>query len=272
MLVAVLVSGPFEDGFLFHMKIAKLLTFVAVTVFLLSALARHSRAQGTAQPLNPAELVQRAIAAQGNGWTSGQVKDSTCEGKLTLFGMNGPRISFDTTLSRKGKQQVQRIIKEPAGEIREGSDGNQSWHSVAGRFPAAARGPALRFIESQTVRSIQTFLNYQDEGLILRDLGSKGTARVVEAEDKSGRRTSYFLDNTSSIVTRLEFVTGQAQDPFSKRNIPTIESYQFSDFRIIQGLLTPFKIERFFNGIKTEETVCTSVRYNVSVDDKVFRP
>ena len=61
-------------------------------------------------------------------------------------------------------------------------------------------------------------------------------------------------------------------DPFSRRTIPNLETYFFSDFRVVQGFLTPFKIERYFNAIKTEEMQFTTVRYNTSVDDNAFRP
>ena len=45
-----------------------------------------------------------------------------------------------------------------------------------------------------------------------------------------------------------------------------------SDFRKIQGLLTPFHVERFINGFKAEEMQFNSVSYNTSVNDDVFRP
>jgi hypothetical protein len=220
----------------------------------------------------PAQAVQGLVRRYGDGFVSGAVVDSISDGKLTIFTARGAEATFDVTVVRKGRRQVQRIIKQPGGQVLEGSDGNRSWSSLAGRYSTDAQGPALRFIESQTARSVQTLLNHQSEGLVLGDSGARGAARVIDAEDRQGRRTSYYIDSATSAVTKIEFVIGQATDPFSKKTLPSVESYVFSDFRIVQGLFTPFKVERYFNAIKTEEMQFTTVRYNASVDDNGFRP
>jgi outer membrane lipoprotein-sorting protein len=54
--------------------------------------------------------------------------------------------------------------------------------------------------------------------------------------------------------------------------VPTTDSYVFSDYRSIQGALMPFKVERYLSDIKAEEMQFTSVRFNASVKDDVFKP
>ena len=73
------------------------------------------------------------------------------------------------------------------------------------------------------------------------------------------------------MVTRLEFQTGRAAD-IAGRPIPRIEAYVFSDFRSIQGRMTPFKIERYTGGIKMEEMQFSSVSYAATVPDDTFLP
>ena len=236
------------------------------------ALTRTTPAQVATPTTAAAGVVQRALAAHGPKWVTGEIADWVAEGKITYFNANGPQATFDVTVTRKGKSQVQRVVRQPAVEVRVGSDGAHAWDSLGGFFTLKAQGHALQFIESQTTRSLQALFNYQAEGLTLRDQGQSGNTRVIEAEDKQGRKTSYFVDDATSAVTRLEFMTGEAKDPFSGRMVPTTDSYVPSDYRSVQAVLTPFKIERYINGIKTEEMQLSSVRYNASVQDDAFKP
>src|SRR3990172_3332826 len=136
----------------------------------------------------PDRIVQRVLAAHG-GRAAEAAEDSAGEGKLTLFGTDGPKAAFDLRLLRKGTTQVQRVIKQPAAEIRQGSDGTHTWESAGGFFTPAAQGHALHFIESQTVRSVHRLFRHPAEGLTLKDLGTKDKAGVIEAEDRQGRKT-----------------------------------------------------------------------------------
>jgi hypothetical protein len=219
-------------------------------------------------------MIARVLAAYGPQWVSGQVQDSVAEGRLTYFTADGsPPVSFDMTLLRKGDRRVQRVVKQDAVSIREGSNGTGYWLS-AGAFTGPAAGHTLQFIESQTVRSVTSLLNYQDLGLALRGIGigAGNRGRVLEAKDREGRTTSYHIDDATSTVFEIEFVTGQSKDAFSQALGPDVESYRFSDFRKVQGLLTPFRVERYINGFKAEEMQFNSVSYNTSVNDDVFRP
>jgi hypothetical protein len=129
--------------------------------------------------------------------------------------------------------------------------------------------PTSQFIESQTIRSVQSL--FVGGGRVLRDLGLKEEARVIEAEDKDGRKTSYSVDLGTSLIHRIEFVTGELKDIVG-RPVPSTDAYVFSDFRQVQGVTTSFRIERYINGIKTEETQFTSVSFNASLTDAPFRP
>lgn len=222
----------------------------------------------------PVAAVQRARAAHGGGSAIHDIRDSIAEGRITYFrGVGTPtqETTFDVTLLLKGEAQVQRIVKQTAGEIRLGSNGSRTWNSFAGNAPPAT-GASLGFIESQTARAISNLLDYERRGGALHDRGTKDNASVVEVQDRAGRKTTYFIDHTTSMVTRLEFETGQARDMLSGKTVPVLESYVFSDFRTVQGVLTPFKIERYRQDKKMEEMQFTSVRHNTSIPDSAFRP
>jgi hypothetical protein len=222
----------------------------------------------------PATVVQRARAAHGGGNAIRDVTDSIAEGRITYFrgtGSQPQEATFDMTLLLKGDAQVQRIVRQPAGEVRQGSNGSRTWNSFGGNAPAAA-GASLRFIESQTARSVSNLLDYDRRGSTLHDRGTKDNSSVVEVQDRAGRKTAYSIDSGTSVVTRMEFDAGQARDMLSGRSVPVQESYVFSDFRTVKGVLTPFKIERFVQGTKLEEMQFTSIRHNASVPDDAFRP
>ena len=135
---------------------------------------------------------------------------------------------------------------------------------------AADEGTPQHFIESQTVRSVESLLDHQNRGLTLGDKGQQGAARVVEAQGAGERRTDYHIDDATSMVTRLEFVTGEGTDAVGN-TVTETEAYVFSDFRTVRGRATPFKVERWIDGVKYEEMTFTSVSYNTGVADGVFQ-
>src|SRR5712691_2006644 len=197
----------------FRSKFPKLAKFTlllpALAALHVTASAAHQQPQTRE---TPAQAVARALSEHGSQWASGRIADWTAEGTLTMFSVEGPKGTFDMTLMRKGAQ-VQRIIKEATAEIRQGSDGSQSWNSLGGSFVPTAQGYTFRFLESQTARSIQKLFEDASQ-LQLHDVDTNSKEHVIEAQDKEGRKTKYFIDASTSAITKLEFVTGQSTDPF----------------------------------------------------------
>ena len=226
------------------------------------------------------QILERAHTAHGGRWRTGEIVDWRCQGTITHFAVDGSQRTFDITLLRKGPQKVQSVVQQPAGEVRLGSDGIRSWHAIGG-FSAAAHGEVLDFIETNTTRSIQTLFNYQTAALTLSDVGKRArgpgvgpgrTVRVIQTEDSKGRKTRYLVDEASSIVTGLEIEIGRRRSALGRDLIPVTEVYAFSDFRNVQGVHTPFRIERFRSAIKVEEIRIATVNYNVGISDSTFKP
>jgi hypothetical protein len=124
-------------------------TLIVITILLLT---RTTPAQGPSA--EPAAAVQRALTAYGRQSATDEMPDSISDGKLTFFGPEGAKATFDVTVFRKGTTLVQRVIKQPAGELKQGTDGSNSWEAIPGFYTPAAQGRALQFIESQTSRSV----------------------------------------------------------------------------------------------------------------------
>ena len=227
---------------------------------------------------DPDVVLGKAIQAHGGRQALASVVDSVSTGKITFFTVQGLKSVADVTLVRKGSTLVQRIVKQPNGELRQGSNGRGNWESFNGMTTSSAGDLVGNFVESQTIRALNNLLDSQARGSTVRDGGSKNEARVLEVEvpaekgsGKPARKTRYSVEKGSSRVTGVEWVTGDTTTAFGTA-VPTTEAYTFSDFRTVQSVLTPFRIDRYVNGNKIEETRLTSVRYNTSVKDDVFKP
>jgi hypothetical protein len=212
--------------------------------------------------------VQRAANAHG-GPNFRNVTDSVADGTLTRYGLQNPHEQFAVTVWRKGNL-VQRSVRSSNGERHQGTDGKQTWDAFEG-FVTAAQGPTLEFLETQTVRALPNLFEYQARGSRLRDDGMRGPDRVLTIEEANSRTTTYVIEGGRSFVTRLEVVSGQVPDMLGRR-MSIVESYVFSDFRTVQGVPTPFKVEHFTNDLKVEELRFTVIRYNTGLAADMFHP
>src|SRR5262245_51871868 len=223
------------------------LTWMIGSYFVLAVAGDSAGAQAQGQGV---AAVARALANYGQGLVSGAIQDWICEGTLTLFSLSGPKATLPMTLLRKGGGQVQRIVDQGGIVQRQGSDGNLTWDSIDG-FRTVAQVRTQNFLEGQTNRSIHALLNHQGIGLILQDLGINGQLLSIEAADARGRKTKYTIDLNAAVISVLEFTTPAVTSP---QQTPAVtDRYVFSDYRRIQGILTPFKTVRFVDGMKLEE-------------------
>src|SRR5262245_40512246 len=216
------------------------LSFTAAALFLLQCIPPlNGQIPGQIPPefrdLNSVRT--RAVAAYG-ARHGGPIVNSKASGTLTYFSVSGRQATFNVTLLRKGNSQVQRIIQQQRSQLREGSNGAESWSRVGG-FTSPAQGTVLSFIESQTTCSIDSLFNHRTAGLVLHDAGTLNTAKIIEAEDRDRKKTRYYIDIPTSLITKIEVVLGQEKDMFGKTKLLT-DTYLFSDFRDVEGVVTPF--------------------------------
>lgn len=246
------------------------LSFLAIVV----VLGTGVRLDAQETPDRGSETVGDAVdrGKVAGGITSLDELTSASGGTITYYTASGEaKGTFTVTFVRDGNTRLQTVIEQPGVNVRLGTDGTNSWHSLSNGMRADAVGRAKHFIESQTVRSVRSFLGDQDRGWAYRDKGRGTKERIVEAEDSVGKKTDYYIDDDSSVVTRLEFVTGEATDAFGN-TVELTDAYEFSDFNDVEGIPTPFKVERLINGVKAEEMVFTRVIYNVDLSVIDFAP
>jgi hypothetical protein len=247
---------------------------IAISLFILCVWA----GVGFGQQETPQQIVDRASQAYNHQWKGDKIKDWVGSGKITITG--NPNSPLDFTLIVKPKDKVKLIVMAPDGSkvlISDGSDGKKSWH-VSGLFAGDATGVVSHFIDSHTVRSIARLF---DEDHSLNDKGKadkkhapeSASGRVVEARNKNGVSMRYYIDDASSLITRIEFETEASYTMLLDKNkYPALAAFVFSDYRQVNGIPTPFKISVYEGLTKVEELCFTSVQYNTGVKNKDFVP
>jgi hypothetical protein len=241
---------------------------------------------GFGQQETAQQTVNRAVQAYNNQWKGDNIKDWVGSGKIVIAGnTKGP---LDFTMTVKQKDKVKRIVKTADGSklmMNDGSDGKKSWHATGpfsgnatGPFSGSATGSIVHFIESNTTRAIARLF---DDDNVLSDKGKadkkhapeSASSEVIEVKHKNGNTTRYYIDNKSSLVTRLEFETGVFYTLLlSNKQYPALASFVFSDYRQVDGIPTPFKISVYSGLTQIEEMRFTSVQYNTGVKDEAFVP
>jgi hypothetical protein len=216
----------------------------------------------------PQTVIEKASAAHGSNLRTLQNGGVIMNGRVLLYKFDGSSTTFDVGIYRKG-DKFQRVIKQPSTNQYTGTDGSTTWDAVA-LGSTVAIGQKLQLIEINTIRAVDRFLNYQDYGWTLIDLGTNGTERIIEATHETGRRTSYFIDYATSLVTRVEIIVGYARD-LAGQPIPNVDSFVYSDYRTVQGVSVPFRIVRYATGLKVEEYIFDSIRFVDSLPDAIFQ-
>jgi hypothetical protein len=270
LLLATLVALAPQAGAQDRQGRTPLGTQTASPVEQLKEVQRERDRQPAVAPEPLTRAMERAEVVHGGRQTLLNIADSTAEGVFTRFSSDGEARSYPVTLFGKGASQVQRIIRQPGGDARQGADGLQTWDSFGGHY-TAAYGSGLSFLETHTVRSLRSLFDYQARGSRLKDLGIKDAHRVVEVEDGNGRATTYFLE-ASGRVAKIEFMHTLGVHMLTGKPMAVVESYQLSEYRTVQGVLTPMKIEHFSGGTRVDAMEFKSVRHNAALPDNTFRP
>jgi len=215
----------------------------------------------------------------GSEWQSAVLPDDyRMKGTITFFAGGVPRSPrFEVEVVRIGKVRFERIIRQDAGVVREGTDGVHLWHSFepvqGGVFEAEAQGASLSFVQSFTGHAVDQFVFDLAHGTrFLIDASREDDGkRVVETADPVHGRARYYLDEAATVVG-MEFDSVAQTSAVGGGPISAVDKFVFADHQMVNGRLTPFRIERFVNGKKIEEMHFDSVSYNVGLAEDVVRP
>ena len=220
-------------------------------------------------PVKIVGLASQAHGQIGDLGPGGVVKpvDWRGEGTITLFKNGQPGESFSVVILGKGDGRTQRIVYQEGREIWQSSDGGRGWNGIAGQFRSRAAGMSQAQIEGRTRRSVQALFQYYEQNLFLEYQWTQDGHYAIDAVD--GRfRTRYLIDESSYLVTALEFEFGTGRDPFQDRNFPRKHRVEFGDYRRVQGVMTPFRTVYRIDGVRIEEIVLESAAYGAALENR----
>ncbi len=75
-----------------------------------------------------------------------------------------------------------------------------------------------------------------------------------------------YLDQNSHLPLKTSFTWRDPQD--KQKNV---EEEVFDNYRLVQGIMTPYSITRTFNGESTHQRFINLAKYNLSLDDSLFQ-
>jgi hypothetical protein len=259
---------------------------ISVAVLCLAVLAS---AQSPPDPPNPAPkdpqavaLAQRALAAMGA--VSGLLaSDSLATGTLTLYGENikgGNTVAM--VLKTKGRKLVRVELQRDSGTtVRILNDGQ----GTIQRPDGTVRHLLMNNTFGERVSHIPalSLLAENDDAIVEVEQAGQATVSgqpadlvalsVVPTSDekqapyfRSQTRTTFWVDQMSSFVTKMQYVLAAENDSNVQSQIETI----FSDYRNVKGLWVPFHQSTYADGNLESDLVLTSVEFNVGLSDSEF--
>lgn len=219
-------------------------------------------------------LLAQCAAAMG----AANVLDSYAEGTVTRADAREPASAVivrskgsdrvRTDVAAQDRQETYVINRGAGHESRDGARKNQP--AQATRYHRPEHVPALACLIDVTRPAMQvSYEGMEQHGReTLHHLKFLATPRSEKTRwaDELMSEFHVYLDAQSLLVRKTRsFVFA----PNAIENHSTWE-VSYSDYRVVAGVLMPFRIERFDNGQKLDEVVFTNVRVNVGIADSEF--
>lgn len=200
------------------------------------------------------------------------VKDSTCTGKLALFGHSGALTSYETFWDYVKMPDKDRTEFTKKRRIIQISNGDKGW--VLDRGGVSAE-PTSEIADNQ--RELQLDLDYilryrlNEPGMIFRyvgpDIVDLQEANWVELTDAQGREIRIAIAKLTHLPIRKEVAM---RDPVTHMRSEEVDYY--SNFHAVDGITMYFQQTHIRNGLKVfqvfyKEDGC---KFNTGLPDSLF--
>jgi outer membrane lipoprotein-sorting protein len=182
---------------------------------------------------------------------------------------NNQETSFKQVQKRPDKAYQEILL--PTGEIiRQGYDGVNGWMLASWMNtvePVTLTGPDLKTI--QEVGDIDKDLwNWKEKGHKLtysgiKDYGDK-KVHLLRLYKTDGDTDELFIGIDDYLLHKMNHITNINESPV------TVEVL-FSDYRDVDGIIMPFKVEQRFNEIQGMIVEFHDIKFNMDVDDNLFK-
>jgi len=215
------------------------------------------------------EILQQAIQAMG-GNVYLNIRDVTCEGRLSQFGHAGELNGFEKFVDYSIPPFKDRTENLPKRNIISVMDGDKGWVLDRGGVSDASGADVAHFQED-TKKDLDYILRsrIKEPKMILRyagpDIVDLKEAEWVELVDSDNRTIRIAFSQSTHLPIRKIVDT---RDANTRTKTGEIEYY--SNYHPIGGVETPFQITRERNGIKIYQVFFDKCEYNTNLSDSLF--
>jgi hypothetical protein len=215
------------------------------------------------------QLIQQTIEAFG-GEAYLNMRDITCSGRAGQFGHSGELNGFARFVDYVEPPTMERTENLPQRNIVEVYNGDKGWMMDRGGVSEASITDLAHFQEDVRRDTFNILRNrIQEDGMIVRygglDIVNLHEVDWVELVDSDDRTIRFAFERTDHLP--IEKIV-QTRDPNTRVTTEEIELY--SNYHPIDGIQTPFQIERDRNGMKTYQVFFDSCQYNTGLPASLF--
>jgi hypothetical protein len=215
------------------------------------------------------QIIQQATNALG-GSAYLDMRDFTCTGSAGQFGHSGELNGFEKFENYVEPPTMQRTENLPKRNIVEVYNGDMGWTLDRGGVSEAPITDLARFQENVKRDTFNILRNrIHEDGVILRyggpDIVNLHEVEWVELLDSDDRTIRFAMERTTHLPLEK---TVKTRDPKTGNVTEEIELY--SNYHAVDGIQTPFQIERDRNGIKILQVFFDSCHYNTGLPSSLF--
>jgi len=214
-------------------------------------------------------LLDQAIQALG-GQLYLRIQDLSQQGRTYAFHLGEPDgvgVVFWRFSRYPDKDRIELTKKRDWTFIYNGDHGYEITYKGTSAVDPKTLTDYLRRREFALDRVLREWLN--QPGIALFYEGStvaaqKDTQRITIMTAQNSAVTLY-IDSKTFLPVKKTF---SWRDPTDKQR--NIEDEVYDNYRLVQGIMTPFDITRFYNGDMSNQRFLTSVEYNKGLSDSLF--
>jgi hypothetical protein len=215
------------------------------------------------------EILQQAIQALGGtGYLN--LRDATCEGRLSQFGHAGELNGFEKFVDYTIPPFKDRTENLPKRNIITVMNGDKGWTLDRGGVSDAS-GADIAHFEEDTKKDMDYILRsrIKEPKMIFRyagpDIVDLKEVDWVELVDSDNRTIRIAIAQSTHLPVRKIVDTRDANT-----RMKTDEVEYYSNYHPINGIETPFQITRERNHIKIYQVFFDKCEYNTNLSDSLF--
>jgi hypothetical protein len=215
------------------------------------------------------QLLKQSIDALG-GSAYLNVRDSTCSGRGGQFGHSGELDGFKTFINYVEPPDMDRTENLPQRNIVEVYNGDKGWTLDRGGVSESPITDLARF-QDGVKKDLSNILRNRihEAGMIVRygghDVVNLHEVDWVELVDADDRTFRIAIESASHLpIEKLV----QTRNPTTR--VVTEETELYSNYHPIDGIQTPFQIERSRNGMKVYQVFFDKCEYNTGLPASLF--